>query len=592
LEPKPGSSPERADCLGEDGSNQQSQQREGAVNMSDNLKKATQVVRAVLDTGGKFIRSGDRVYILAGEKRILVSPDFNNHAYARIQIKFAGVATAEHKGRAICQHVAVLGSQEAANMRLAKFSALSKDRTRIYVPIEGGDLLEITAQGLNRVLNGANADSLWLEHPQEKPLKYLAECNVSEALADFERLCVETQACAPASRWLVAMHEGFMPYLRDWVSARMLVEHIGPSQHGKTSGAQRFTKLHGLGEVLGDVSTAYLRNNCDGIGLMVLDNKEQANYSQDLISLLLFTATGAKHGRSTQDGSAREMSDRPIGVLTSIEGLYKKELQKRTICIPYGGGLQDPHRDRDYIEEQIELRRDLMLNGIFHVLREFLAMKPEEVDERLRKLPYKNPWPDFQGYVRVLARLLYAHATLRGSPLTWADKIITEWFNTLGAASVEHEDDVIEMHVQQALELYEAIRAKKESFVEVSPASEMLFSAIQRVPNYPHQGKQGTLYITSASRLLGAMRSNNIGIKDLPKNATGMGKRLESGQWAMLQVVKEDDDKQLLRRTSGQRKIGIFRPDEISQDERSEGDNQLGELPIVDESPGAGEVSP
>jgi hypothetical protein len=385
------------------------------------------------------------------------------------------------------------------------------------------------------------------------------------------------------------MHEGFMPYLRDWVSARMLVEHIGPSQHGKTSGAQRFTKLHGLGEVLGDVSTAYLRNNCDGIGLMVLDNKEQANYGQDLISLLLFTATGARHGRSTQDGSAREMSDRPIGVLTSIEGLYKKELQKRTICIPYGGGLHEEHRDRDHIEEQIELRRDVMLNSIFHVLREVLAMKPEEVDERLRNLPYQNPWPEFQGYVRVLARLLYAYATLRGSPLTWADKIIGEWFNTLGAASVEHEDDVIEMHVQQALELYEAIRAKKESFVEVSPASEMLFSAIQRVADYPHQGKQGTLYITSAARLLSAMRSNNIGIKDLPKNATGMGKRLESGQWAMLQVVKEDDDKQLLRRTSGQRKIGIFRPDEISQ-EGSEGDTELGELPIIDDSPVDGEL--
>jgi hypothetical protein len=589
LEPKPGSSPERAECLGENASNQQSE-REDDLNRSPHLQKAAQVVRAVLDNGGEFIRSGDRVYILTGGKRILVSPDFNNHAYARIQIKFAGVGTAEHKGRAICQYVAVLGSQEAANMRLAKFSALSKDRTRIYVPIEGGDLLEITAQGLNRVPNGANADSLWLEHPQEKPLKYLPDCNVREVLVDFERLCVETQACAPASRWLVAMHEGLMPYVRDCVSARMLVEHTGPSQHGKTSGAQRFTILHGLGEVLGDVSTAYLRNNCDGMGLMVLDNKEQANYGQDLISLLLFTATGARYGRSTQDGSAREMSDRPIGVLTSIEGLYRQELQKRTICIPYGGALQEAHRDRDYIEEQIELRRDLMVSGLCHVLCKFLSMKPEQVDERLRKLPSKNPWPEFQGYVRVLARLLYAYATLRGSPLTWADEIISGWFNTLGAASVEHEDDVIEMHVQQALELYEAIRAKKESFVEVSPASEMLFSAIQRAADYPHKGKLGTLYITSAARLLSAMRSNNIGIKDLPKNAIGMGKRLESGGWAMLQVVKEDDDKQLLRRTSGQRKIGIFRPEEISQDEGSEGDTELGELPIVDESPLEGEL--
>jgi len=98
--------------------------------------------------------------------------------------------------------------------------------------------------------------------------------------------------------------------------------------------------------------------------------------------------------------------------------------------------------------------------------------------------------------------------------------------------------------------------------------------------------------MTSAARLLSARRSNNSGIKHLPKNAVGMGKRLESGGWAMLQVLKEDDDKQLLRRTSGQRKIGIFRPDEISQAEGSEGDTELGRLPIVDDSPVAGEQSP
>jgi len=175
LEPKPGSSPERAEYLGENASNERCQ-REGTVNMSDNLKRATQVVRAVLDNGGKFIRSGEKVYILTDGKRILVSPDFNNHAYARIQIKFAGVATAEHKGRAICQHVAVLGSQEAANMRLAKFSGLSKDRTRIYVPIEGGDLLEITAQGLNRVANGANPTRFGWSIPKKSRLSPRLQC--------------------------------------------------------------------------------------------------------------------------------------------------------------------------------------------------------------------------------------------------------------------------------------------------------------------------------------------------------------------------------------------------------------------------------
>jgi len=167
-----------------------------------------------------------------------------------------------------------------------------------------------------------------VEHPKDNPFKFLPDCKVRDALRLFEKLCVEPQACSVGEhRWLVAMHEGLLPYVRACATARMLVQHIGPSQHGKTSGAQRFTKLHGIGQVLGDVSAAYLRNSCSELGLIVLDNKEQVNYEPKLIDALLFAATGAQDGRSTSDGTAREGRDRPVVVLTSIEGMFKRELQ-------------------------------------------------------------------------------------------------------------------------------------------------------------------------------------------------------------------------------------------------------------------------
>lgn len=111
------------------------------VSPSERLAQA--VVKGVLEEGGQFIRSGNIVYILVGGKRVIVSPDFTNTSYAALQIKYSGIATAETKGRAICQHVAVLGSKQATDMRLAQFSALSKDRNHLYLPIEGGDLLEM-----------------------------------------------------------------------------------------------------------------------------------------------------------------------------------------------------------------------------------------------------------------------------------------------------------------------------------------------------------------------------------------------------------------------------------------------------------------
>lgn len=522
---------------------------------------AQRVVDGIVKEGGRFIRSGNSTYILAGGKRIVVSPDFTNTAYAALQIKHSGVATAETKGRAICQFVAVLGGQQACDMQLAQFSAVSHDKTKIYLPVEEGELLEIGNQGMKLVPNGANDSSIWLEHPYRKLFKFLPDVDVQNGLKRFEELCVKTQACThPSHRWLVAAHEGLFPYVREFASARMLVEHTGPSQHGKTSGAQRFTKLHGLGDVLGDISTSYLRNSCSGIGLMVLDNKEQASYGPDLISFLLFTATGARHGRSTQDGSARETSDRPIGVLTSIEGLYKQELQKRTISVPYGA-LQRGYVDRDYIEEMIERDRNLILSALCHVLLEFQATTPEEVHKRLQSLP-ASPWPEFQGYIRILARLLYAYAKVRGWALKGVDKIIGNWFQTLGASSIEREDDVLETHVYHALEMYEAILAKKEQGWDGAPTHTVLLNAIERISDYEYKGQKGTLYRTSAAKLLAGMKANNIGIKDLPRNASGMGRRLDSGGWRELRVLKETDDPNLLARASNQRRIGIFRPAE------------------------------
>jgi hypothetical protein len=44
------------------------------------------------------------------------------------------------------------------------------------------------------------------------------------------------------------------------------MEHTGASQQGKTTGAQRFNILHGLGDVKGDYSVAALRSLIPTLG--------------------------------------------------------------------------------------------------------------------------------------------------------------------------------------------------------------------------------------------------------------------------------------------------------------------------------------
>ena len=96
-------------------------------------KAARAVISGIKKDGGKFIRSDEKVFILLHGKRIEISPDFHNHSYASIQIRFCGKATAEYAGRAICQRVAVVASEQANSIRLVKFSAALTFFSRISI---------------------------------------------------------------------------------------------------------------------------------------------------------------------------------------------------------------------------------------------------------------------------------------------------------------------------------------------------------------------------------------------------------------------------------------------------------------------------
>jgi hypothetical protein len=103
--------------------------------------------------------------------------------------------------------------------------------------------------------------------------------------------------------------------------------HQESTQQGKTTGAKRFILLHGLGDVTGDGSVAALANEPDQ-GLLVLDNKEQTNFDKRLIDYCLFLSTGGTRKRSSSDGTSTRSTNtfRPVGVITTIEGVFKAEL--------------------------------------------------------------------------------------------------------------------------------------------------------------------------------------------------------------------------------------------------------------------------
>src|SRR5581483_12349309 len=129
-------------------------------------------------------------------------------------------------------------------------------------------------------------DGIWVEHPRGQPMRF-SVCDPAAGLAHFERLAVETQSCQePAMKWFVAMNAGLFPFVRHLCVSRLIQINLGDSQSGKTSGATRFCRLHALGEAYGNASVASLNNEPDP-GLLALDNKENSNFTQDLIDFFL-----------------------------------------------------------------------------------------------------------------------------------------------------------------------------------------------------------------------------------------------------------------------------------------------------------------
>jgi len=414
---------------------------------------------------------------------------------------------------------------------------------RLYVPVKGGELLRITwndpqyVRGIETVPNGNNDDAVWVEHPYNAPFNH-SEATV-EGLECFEHLCVETQACVrPEMRWLVAMQAGLFPYIRAFFPARFITALRGPSQEGgKTTGAQRFTLLHGLGEVDGDVSVAALNNSGD-CGLLVLYNKEQANFEQPLIDHCLFLATGAKRRRSTQDGRIRTAHGRPVGLITTIEGVPKRELQARTITIDYR--ISGVAVDRGPIEREIRAKRHVITSALMDVLWVYLAICGTE--------PTPNPQPNFAENFRANCDLLRAYGMVTGKPTGWAEKIIAVWNGTIGRREVEEND--LEQPLCRVLQ-----ESGNNPVSDISSVSE----------NY--RGSKGKLYVVkNCTILLSELQKLNIRGLGLPKNAQGLSRRLDDGQFLSFTVLtaerlKEEnapDVPEALKRRNSNRPVGFF----------------------------------
>jgi hypothetical protein len=499
---------------------------------------ANDLKKYIESSHGQYLKDEDgNLYVLLKGQRIHLNFDRNNHALGALMLSVCDVSTLLSGAQSAIQRLQCIAESNAGKMRFRRFSALIGEK--LYIPVAGGKLLCVASDGITFVKNGINKDSIWVDHPEGDPFQVVKlETDVAgrEELARFERLCVETQACVrPAMRWFVAMQEGLFPFVREACPARFITEHIGPSQEGgKTSGAQRFTLLHGLGLVKGSLTAAALGNMGD-IGLLVADNKEQANWNTELIDYFLYLSTGATRERSTSEGKMRSvMRGRPVGVITTIEGVSKEELRKRTVRVEYL--VSGPKLDRAPIEDEICNCRHRMLSALVHVLWRWLTIRGE-------CRPTPNPLPNFRENFQADADLLRAYGELAGKPAGWSEQIIAEWAAAVAECEPEHEDE-FEHPIRRII---------READFVVSDIS---------ISEVDYLGQRGMLYVTEWGPLLASLQRLNLRNLDLPKTTNGLSRRIRSAKFHTFELLdeKKAPDIQELKHTETRKFIGLFFP--------------------------------
>ncbi len=416
----------------------------------------------------------------------------------------AGVGSLTTVSRLAIQRLQIHAQDHCSHLDVRQFATLRQDR--LYVPLAAGPLLCASPGGLVVVPNGDNQDSVWVECSATPfDIRSIENLHRVADLAGFERLVVNTQACVnPSMRWFVAMHAALLPFVRDQLLARAILVCRGPSQSGKTSGAQRFTKLLGLGEVKGDYSTAALANLPD-CGLLVIDNREQADCTRDFTNYCLYLSTGAERARANPEGKLRVGSSRPIGVITSIEGMIREELRRRCIEVPYCVTGERLHRDA--IEREILERRNEMCAGLVQVLVRYLQIRSQHA--------CPNPVPDFHEYFITLCDLLRAYGDVSDKGCIWAESITDDWAATISSGDGDDEDE-LELAVLEAI-----------TRGQIGTA----------VPDFVWHGDSGTLYVTDVPTLLITLRRLNP-TAGLPRSGNGLLRRLKSTRFKHVGVIE------------------------------------------------------
>jgi hypothetical protein len=546
----------------------------------EGAKFAAQAEEYIQVKEGCFLLGVDRAYhIILGGRRYPINAESRD--FQEFFKDACGITTRSQVAGVAIQHLDILAHKQASKMVMRGFSTmyegsgawggfLSTNPSRVYVPVtEPGKILQITPSEISLVPNGKNQDQVWLEHPESNPFTWTKPVDLAEvraALGEFERLLVYSQSCKPELAWFVAMAEGVFPLVRDITITRFIVLHRGAHGHGKTFPAKQAMVLHGFDIENGikfDASAAALGNKSEQ-GILVVDNKEAKDFTQDLINFLLRMATGGARERSDQDRKVHSSAPRPVTVVTSIEGVPTPELNDRCLEVKYVLSDDTPRLDDRKYHKEMADARDRIMCAMVCVIEDYLWIR---TDPGIAKwVESFTPIDRFKGHFWEVCYLLIAYARIMKHTRVhgvyeyqladeWAMEQIRVWDREIRRArggTADSADGATGTTNAKQVSSYEDPILH---IIQTKKCEMKLFEDFE----YPKgSGKRGTCYAFITSALHGALnRERQLFNLEIPPEVRQFGSRIRAEHFQRFRLLDQSDG--VPGSSLGQR-IGVWIP--------------------------------
>lgn len=288
-----------------------------------------------------------------------------------------GVLSSSFEGKSIIQSMADRARHDGIFVSRAKWMFYSPTQRSLYFNLmnEYNEIIRLRDNNIDIIPNGTNEDKVILDKPSTfmRPILYSPKTDVKEGIKKFQEIIQENLTVAPVNALYITCLFISM-FLKDLSAIKPIIKFSGSTAAGKSTAAKMFTTLLYGREALSESTAAALYSTGSKDPLMVLDNLEADNITNEKKQFLLTNSTGitrSKRDMKTASGVVNEIAEAVV-IVTAIEPFDKAELINRTLDFKFSEKFKKVGFLEKTIMNDILVNRDLILSTIFRLIAYFI----------------------------------------------------------------------------------------------------------------------------------------------------------------------------------------------------------------------------